>query len=47
MPRNVQKKGQSLGIAGMVIASYLLHPRASDVSDAGRSGIIPARRREA
>ena len=47
MPRNMQRKGQPLGRAGMVITSYLSHPRASDVSDAGRSGIMPVQRREA
>ena len=46
-PRNMQRKGQPLGRAGMVIASYLSHPRASDVSDVGRSGIMPVQRREA
>ena len=47
MPRNMQRKGQPLCRAGMVMEVYLSHSTASDVSDAGQSGIVPVQRREA
>jgi len=46
-PRHMQREGQPLGRTDLVMASYLSHPRASDVSGAGRSGVMPIQRREA
>jgi len=37
----MQRKEQPLGGAGIVMASYLSHPGTFDVSDAGRSGVMP------
>jgi hypothetical protein len=33
MPRNMQHKGHRLRRGGMIIASYLSHPRTSDASE--------------
>lgn len=46
-PGDKEGEGASLGGAGLVMASHLSHPGASDVAAAGRSGVMSIQRREA
>ena len=45
-PRNLQREGQSMGGAGIVVSPNLSHSGSADVSPAGGSGEMPVRRED-